>query len=98
MEKHLQNVALSMSDFGIPTVQATTGTFQSVLSATFVVVGALATLFLMVGGLRYITSGGDQSQIAQAKRTILYAVIGIAVAMSATAIIAFFGNTVQGTS
>ena len=41
---------------------------------------ALATLFLTVGGLRYMTAGGDPSQIERAKTALKSAAIGYALA------------------
>ncbi len=73
----------------IPKVDVTSATIGSILSATFVLVGGLAVLFLLVGAVRYVASGGDQSMIQQAKNTILYAVIGIVVSLSAFSIVQF---------
>jgi hypothetical protein len=44
---------------------------------------------LIVGGLRYITSNGDAQGATSAKNTILYAIIGLIVAILAYAIINF---------
>jgi hypothetical protein len=41
--------------------------------------GALAVIFLIVGGIRYIISAGSPDRIEKAKHTVLYAVIGIVV-------------------
>ena len=53
------------------------------------VIGAVSVLVIIVGGLRYITSGGDQAGITGAKNTILYAVIGLVVAILAYSIVHF---------
>lgn len=53
------------------------------------IVGAVAVIMLMVGGLRYVLSGGDASQTKGAKDTILYAIVGIVVAAAAYAIVNF---------
>jgi hypothetical protein len=44
---------------------------------------------LIVGGLRYVLSGGDPKNTQAAKDTILYAVVGIVVALLAYAIANF---------
>jgi hypothetical protein len=44
------------------------------------IIAAIATLFLVVGGLRYITAGGDPSQIEQAKGNLKSALLGYALA------------------
>lgn len=73
----------------IPKVQLNAATIGAILSTVFTLVGGLAILFLLVGAVRYVTSNGDQSQLTQAKNTILYAIIGIVVSLSAFAIVQF---------
>ena len=41
---------------------------------------ALATLFLTVGGLRYILAGGDPGEVGKAKNTLKFAALGYAIA------------------
>ncbi len=53
------------------------------------IVGIAAVLMLIIGGFRYITSGGDSNSISAAKNTILYAIIGLVVAVLAQAIVQF---------
>ena len=51
--------------------------------------GIISVFMIILGGLRYVTSSGDGSKTASAKNTIMYAVIGLAVAVSAEAIVKF---------
>src|SRR6266550_2179535 len=51
--------------------------------------GAIAILMIVIGGIRYTLSGGDQGGINSAKNTILYAVVGLVVSVSAYAIVNF---------
>ena len=44
---------------------------------------------LIVGGIRYVVSGGDQSAVQGAKNTILYAIVGVVVAILAFAVVNF---------
>lgn len=44
---------------------------------------------LIIGGIRYVLSQGDQSAVTSAKNTILYAIIGIVVAMLAYGAVRF---------
>jgi hypothetical protein len=73
----------------IPKVSLNAATVGAILTAVFTLVGGLATLFLLVGAVRYVTSNGDQGQLTQAKNTILYAIVGIVVSLSAFAIVQF---------
>lgn len=79
----------------IPKVVVTSATIGSILSAVFILVGGLAVLFLLIGAVRYVTSGGDQSMVQQAKNTIMYAAIGIVVSLSAFAIVQFVVGTLS---
>jgi hypothetical protein len=59
-------------------------------------IGAISVIMLIVGGLRYVVSGGDSTAVANAKNTILYAVVGIVVAILAYAVIAFVITSFSG--
>jgi len=56
------------------------------------VVGAVSVIMIIVGGFKYVTSGGDSAGVTSAKNTILYAVIGLIVAVLAWAIVNFVLN------
>lgn len=62
---------------------------QNIISTLLFVLGIIAVIVIIIGGIRYATSGGDSSQISSAKDTILYAVIGLIVAILAYAIVNF---------
>lgn len=51
--------------------------------------GIVSVLMIIYGGIRYTISGGDSNSVVAAKNTILYAVIGLVVAMMAYAIVNF---------
>ena len=51
------------------------------------IVVSLAILFLIIGGLMYITSAGDEERIKKAKNIILYAVVGLGVVILSWSII-----------
>jgi hypothetical protein len=73
----------------VPKVWINSKAIGAILAAAFTLIGGLATLFLLIGSVRYVTSNGDQGQMAQAKNTILYAIIGIVVSLSGFAIVQF---------
>lgn len=53
------------------------------------VIGAIAVIMIIVGGIRYVTSAGDSSKVKAAKDTIMYSVVGLVVAILAYAIVNF---------
>lgn len=57
-------------------------------------VGILAVIMLIWGGIRYVLSGGDSDAVSSAKKTILYAVVGLIVAILAYAIVNFVITTI----
>lgn len=70
-----------------------TGSFQSfikkIINLLLYVLGSVAVIVIVLGGIRYTLSNGDQGQMTTAKNTILYAVIGLVIAVMAYAIVNF---------
>ena len=54
-----------------------------------VIVGIVAVIMIIWGGFKYITSGGDSSNVSSAKNTIIYAIIGLVVVALAQFIVQF---------
>ena len=52
---------------------------QNFINTISLIVGIVAVVMIMVGGLRYITSGGSDTSVTSAKNTILYAIIGLVI-------------------
>ena len=65
------------------------GLFQSISNALILIIGAVSVLMVIIGALRYTLSAGSPQATAGAKDTILYAIIGVIVAILAYAIINF---------
>lgn len=75
------------------------GVFQliaNIINIAMYLVGALSVIFIIVGGLRYSLSGGDPKNLAQAKNTILYAIVGLVLAIVSVIIVQFFFNPSGG--
>lgn len=66
-----------------------TSIFHKVTNILFIIIGALAVIMLIIGGIMYVTSAGDSKRVESAKNTILYAIIGIVIAVFAGAIVNF---------
>ena len=65
------------------------GVFQTIANTLIFLVGAIAVLFLIIGGLRYVISNGDPKSVEAAKNTILYAIVGIIIAILSFAAVQF---------
>ena len=62
---------------------------KTVTNVLLFIIGAVAVIMIILGGIRYVTSNGESAQITAAKNTILYSVIGLVVALLAYAIVNF---------
>lgn len=62
---------------------------REIVNIILFVLGAAAVIMIIIGGFRYVLSGGDSSSVTAAKNTILYAVVGLIVAILSYAIVNF---------
>lgn len=53
------------------------------------ITGVASVIMIIIGGFQYVIATGDPTNITNAKNTILYAIIGLIVALMAQAIITF---------
>ena len=67
----------------------TTGIFTTITNIMMFILGAVSVIMIIFGGLRYVISGGDSTSVTAAKNTILYAVVGVIIALLAYAIVNF---------
>lgn len=63
--------------------------FKDVTNTLLYIIGGVSVIMIVFGGFRYIISNGDSNQVTSAKNTILYAVVGLIVALVAYAIVNF---------
>jgi hypothetical protein len=63
--------------------------FKKVANILIFLVGAVSVIMLIIGGFRYVVSGGDSQKVESAKNTILYAIVGIVVSILAFAAVNF---------
>jgi Type IV secretion system pilin len=73
----------------LPQATANDNKLDVAANIAFGIAGSLAMLFVIIGGVRYIMSTGDSQKVSQAKNTILYALVGLIVTISAFAIVRF---------
>ncbi|MDO8335755.1 MAG: hypothetical protein Q7T74_03170 [Candidatus Saccharibacteria bacterium] len=71
------------------TIEGEGGVFQTITNVMLFIIGAISVIMLILGGIKYVVSGGDSSAVTSAKNTILYAVVGIIVALLAYALVNF---------
>ena len=71
----------------LPQACADSSNLKTIFLIVLAIIGALAFLFLVIGGARYVMSKGEADRIQQAKNEIKYALMGlIIVALSAAGV------------
>lgn len=70
----------------------------SIVNILLFILGAVAVIMIIFGGIKYTTSNGNPEQIKSAKNTIMYAVVGVVVALLAYAIVNFVVDSLAGTA
>ena len=71
------------------TTKKLTRFIRNVINILSAIVGVVAVIMIIVGGFRYITSGGNDASVTGAKNTILYAIIGLVIVALAQIIVHF---------
>jgi hypothetical protein len=58
------------------------------------IIGAMALLLIVIAGFRYVLSAGDPQKTAKARNGVIYALVGLVIAIAADAIVTFVVNRV----
>jgi len=78
---------------GLTNESTLTGFILRVINIALALAGLIAVLFLIIGGFRYITAGGNSDNSDEAKKIILNAVIGIIVVILSFVVVRVVSNT-----
>lgn len=65
------------------------GTIQDVINVVIGIIGMLAVIMIIMGGISFATSQGDAAKVTKARNTILYGVVGLIISLLAFAIVNF---------
>ena len=68
------------------------GIIKTIVEVLLTAVGAISIIMIVIGGIMFALSSGDAQKAAKARNTVLYAVVGLAVSLFASAIVNFGGN------
>lgn len=85
-------------EVNLPTADLTGGrggTISRALQLVFAIAGAISVLMVMLGALQYVMSQGDPQATAKAKNTIMYAIIGLVICITAFSIIRYVVNNIS---
>jgi hypothetical protein len=62
---------------------------KTVVNLLLTVLGIISVIMIVIGGIRYTTSGGDSAGLKNARDTIIYAVVGLVIAILSFSIVNF---------
>lgn len=80
----------------LPKTKLDTATpLQTILGLAFTVLGAICLIVIIISGIKFMTSQGDPEGVKRARNTIIYAAVGLAVALASGAILSFVINQVS---
>lgn len=89
MTHDLMRLAAVVDDVNLPKPAATGEALVDLLNIFLGIVGAVAVLVTVLAGIQLMLSEGNSEKVAKARRSILYAVIGLAVTLFASVIVNF---------
>ena len=58
----------------------------------------LGTVMIIIGGIQYMTAGGNEERANKAKKTLLYTVIGVAIVLAAKFLVDIIREVLQNTN
>lgn len=71
-------------------------TVTLIINVIIGVIGFVAVVVIILGGVQYTTSAGDPGKVKKAKDTILYGIVGLVIALLAFAIVNFVLGAIMG--
>ena len=87
-----------MSECGMEEGNTLMSTLQIIINVIIGVIGFVAVVVIILGGVQYTTSAGASDKVKKAKDTIMYGIIGLVVALLAYAIVNFILSSVFTTA
>jgi hypothetical protein len=79
-------------DTGLPTTKADQGNLGIIMQLAFGIIGGIASLIIIIAALSMVSAQGDPGKVTKARQTIIFAAVGLAIAVSAEAIVTFTLN------
>lgn len=68
---------------------------KNVINLLLIVIGIISVIMIVIGGFRYTTSAGDAGQTKSARDTIIYAIVGLVIAIMSFALVNFVLNNLK---
>ena len=71
----------------IPNIEANQSALSTFLGLLFGVLAAISVIIIVIQGIKFSTSQGDPQKATDARRAIIYAIVGLVVSLSAEAVV-----------
>ncbi len=85
----------SSGNTGLPEDSNISNFILRIINILLAIVGLIAVLFLIIGGFRYITAGGNEETAESGKKTIINAIIGIIIVILSFVIVRVIANAIK---
>lgn len=87
--------SLNANSVGIPSSNGSIGQgITKVVRTLMILIGMLSVVMVIVGGLQITLAAGNPARFKQGRETIIYALVGIVVAIGGYAIVSFIGSMI----
>jgi type IV secretory pathway VirB2 component (pilin) len=80
---------ISNKSHALPEVSADSGSIKILFNIVFILSGAIALLMVVIAGFRYIRAGSNETIVAESRRQLVHALVGLVVIASAATIVNF---------
>ncbi len=70
-------------------------TITTVIDILSIIVGVVAVIMIIIGGFKFVTSGGDSNAVTSARNTIIYAAVGLVIVAVAQTLVKFIVGKLQ---
>lgn len=83
----LNNCDATSCQTHLPAIGATSGNLKVILQIVFGIISAVTVIFIIISAIRYQVSLGDPQATAKLRNTVIFAAVGLVIALSAEAIV-----------
>ena len=87
---------ITATEVGIPKITDTGALLDNIFGLVYTAIAAISILFIVRGGLLYVTHGGEANTAKEARETVLYAVVALIGSTLVFTLINFVLNATQG--
>lgn len=92
----LAAIRLNPDEIGLPNSTTDVGSgITKIIQLLFVLIGSLAVIFMIIGGLQITTAAGNPARLKQGRESVIYAAVGLVVSMGAYALVTFISSTLK---